>query len=49
MVDYCCQCSKKRPGKKTGEYTFRGKVYPIIICQWCRAANTRQRKRGINL
>ena len=38
---YCFGCSKKRKVKKVGEYEYEGAVYPIVLCQWCRAVDTR--------
>ena len=43
--DWCCSCSKWRMCKKTGEYTYEGKVCDIMVCQWCRAAETRRKRQ----
>lgn len=42
--DWCFGCAKWRPCKKTGEYTYEGKVCDIMTCQWCRAATTRRQR-----
>lgn len=44
IVGFCLNCAKKRLVKNIGEYTYEGVEYPIALCQWCRAANTRRKK-----
>lgn len=43
QIGYCFGCNKKRPVKKTGEYVYKGIVYDVVECQWCRATNTRKK------
>lgn len=44
--EYCFGCSQMRPCLKTGTYRYDGKDWPIWVCQWCRAATTKRKKRG---
>jgi len=43
MLRYCFNCNKKREVKAVGEYSWKGKKYPIFLCRWCRAANTKRK------
>jgi len=42
-IGVCIVCNKKRKVQRVGGYIFRAKEYPILACQWCRAAATRRR------
>ena len=46
MIDYCFDCSKKREVKKTGEYIYEGNLLDIVVCQWCRAAETKRKRHN---
>jgi len=60
MLRYCFNCNKKREVKVVGEYSWKGDVkvvgeyswkgdkYPIFLCRWCRAANTRRKNMPTN-
>jgi len=44
MVKDCCfNCGKLRPVKKIGSFECKGVISPIVVCQWCRAAETRRK------
>jgi len=45
MEAYCSICNKKRTVKRVGDYIFGAKEYPILVCQWCRAAATKWKKK----
>ena len=44
MIDYCFGCNKKRIVKEVGVYIYKNKTYSILICQWCKAVNTKRKK-----
>jgi len=45
MEAYCSICNKKRTVKRVGGYIFGAQEYPILACQWCRAASTKWKKK----
>ena len=49
MIDYCFDCSKKREVKKTGEYIYEGNLLDIVVCQWCRAEETKRKRHNTKL
>jgi len=44
IMGTCYGCFKVRKLKRVGGYTYGKREYPIMMCQWCRAAATRQKK-----
>lgn len=45
---YCSECWEIRPCKQTGRHKHDGKIYPIMVCQWCRATKTRRHNKKLN-
>jgi len=45
MEAYCICCSKKRRVRRVGSIIYGAKEYPILVCQWCRAASTKWKKK----
>ena len=44
-LEFCCLCGSQRPCVEVGKYRWEGAEYPLYACQWCRAAETRRKKR----
>jgi len=44
IIGFCDACNKERRIINVGLYEFKGKMYYIRLCQWCRAAATRRKR-----
>ena len=44
IIGICDACGNERKIINVGMYEYKGKMYYIRLCQWCRAAATRRKR-----